>query len=108
MDDSIDLGNHFRYIQDYPQTIVYHASEQYEGVGDIIVTPIVKDFNFNDQYIIARSLGEQQLKGDTVERPFQYWIIDKHQKLNQVKPMDSLTFYTQLKNLGIELVFKGH
>lgn len=108
MDDSVDLGNHFRFIQDYPQAIVYHSTKEYKGVGDIIVAPIVKDYNFNDRYIIAKSQVEEQIKRDTIVHPIQYWIIDKKEKLDLIQPMDSASFYKRFKDLGIELSFKGH
>lgn len=104
MDDSIDMGNHFRYIQDSPKTIIYHDTEKYEGVGDIIVSPILA-YNFNDRYIIAKSSNEGSVKKDSLHSVL-YWIIDKKEELNLVQSMDSVNFYQRLKDLKIQLVFK--
>ncbi|WP_375581438.1 hypothetical protein ABWH96_10685 [Marivirga tractuosa] len=41
IDDSVDLGNQYRYIQDYPQVIIYHKNPEYEGGGINIVLPVV-------------------------------------------------------------------
>jgi len=40
MDDSIDLGNKYRYIQDYPQVIIYNTSSESKGSGVNIVPPV--------------------------------------------------------------------
>ncbi len=48
MDDSIDLGNKYRYIQDFPQTILYHKTEKYDGIGINAVPPTVLSYDFND------------------------------------------------------------
>lgn len=107
MDDSIDLGDKFRYIQDYPQTIVYHESEEYKGTGIIVVEPLVTAYSFNDRYIIARSQKEEIIKEhDSLKAPIQYWIIDKKERLNLAQPLDSSTFYIRLKALSIELAFR--
>jgi hypothetical protein len=107
MDDSINLGDKFRYIQDYPQTIIYHETEKYNGTGVNVIDPVVKNYSFNDRYIIAKSQKEEIIKkDDSLKTPIQYWIIDKKEKLNLIKPMDSAIFYQRLKDLGIELRFK--
>ena len=106
-DDSIDLGNKFRYIQDYPQTIIYHETETYTGTGLQVIDPVVKTYNFNDRYIIARSQEEDLIKrNDSLIRPIQYWIIDKKEKLDSIHSMDSVSFYQRIKDLQIELQFE--
>lgn len=104
-DDSIDLGNGYRFIQDYPQTIIYHPNEKYEGVGKNIVPPIVFDYNFNDRYIIAKSREADAATGSVVGKSQLYWIIDKTAKKIRVESMDSLIFYEQLEEMEINLVF---
>src|SRR5690606_38059031 len=91
MDDSIDLGDKFRYIQDYPQTIIYHNTKEYKGTGVNVVDPVVIAYSFDDRYIIAKSREEEIIKrNDSVEKTIRYWIIDKKEKLDSVKPMDSV------------------
>jgi hypothetical protein len=109
MDDSINLGDKYRYIQDYPQTIIYYETKSYKGIGVTVVDPIVKAYAFNDRYIIAKSQKEDFFqKGNSLKYPIQYWIIDKKEKLISVQPMDSAIFYKRLYDLGIELTFKEH
>lgn len=108
IDDSIDLGDKFRYIQDYPQTIIYHESEKYEGVGINVVAPIVSAYNFDDQYIIARSSDMQKFNPEkySSDSLVLYWIVDKKKSIDSIKPMDSIHFYKQLETLHISLRFK--
>ena len=97
-DDSIDLGNHYRYVQDYPRTIIFHQSEKYEGIGDEIVPPMVKSYNFNNRYIIAKS-------EDMDDKSTKYWIVDKALKGNKVEPLDSMGFDRKIIELKINLKF---
>lgn len=107
MDDSIDLGDKFRYIQDYPQTIIYHNTKEYKGTGVNVIDPVVIAYSFDDRYIIAKSQEEEIIKrNDSVEKPIRYWIIDKKEKPDSVKPMDSVSFYKRLRDLKIELKLK--
>lgn len=109
MDDSVDLGDKYRYIQDYPQTIIYHETEKYNGTGVNVIDPIVKNYSFNDRYIIAKSQEEEIIKRDVSSKaPIHYWIIDKKENLHLVQPMDSASFYQRLKSLNIELSFTEH
>lgn len=102
-DDSIDLGNNYRYIQDTPQTIIYHTSEKYEGVGISVIPPIVLSYDFNDKYIIAKSQEVDEMTGSKEGNPLRYWIIDKSLEGSPVEPMDSVTFFQQLEALKINL-----
>lgn len=107
MDDSIDLGSKYRYIQDYPQTIVYHRTEKYEGVGLTVIEPIVLSYDYNEKYIIAKSQEHVAIKQEgEAEKPILYWIIDKSSDPKNIKPMDSLSFYRQVEYLKIELELK--
>lgn len=102
-DDSIDLGNNYRYIQDTPQTIIYHTSEKYEGVGISVIPPIVLSYDFNDKYIITKSQEVDEMTGSKEGNPLRYWIIDKSLEGSLVEPMDSVTFFQQLEALKINL-----
>jgi len=107
MDDSIDLGNKYRYIQDYPQVVIYHTSSEYEGVGTTIVPPIVESYAFNDRYIIAKSQEVDEMTGNPEGKPTHYWIVDKTSKGASVEPMDSLTFFNKLEDMKIDLSLKN-
>lgn len=103
MDDSIDLGNKYRYVQDYPQVILYHKSPENKGGGINIVPPIVLSYKFNDRYIIAKSQEVDKMTGSEEGLPVHYWIVDKTTNGAPVEPMDSISFYQRLKDLGINL-----
>jgi len=104
MDSSVDLGNNYRYIPDYPQTVIHHE-HSYKGIGDIIVPPLVLSYAFNERYIIAKSQEVDETTGSKEGKPIRYWIIDKTTDSTLAKPMDSIAFYQQLKklNIGLEL-----
>ena len=105
-DDSIDLGNNYRYIQDTPQVIVYHKTHEYKGVGVNIVPPLVKSYAFNDRYIIAKSKEVDEMTGVEKRTPFLYWLIDKTRNGIEVEPMDSLAFYNKIIEQRIYLKLK--
>ncbi|NQW37061.1 MAG: hypothetical protein HQ471_08655 [Flavobacteriales bacterium] len=98
IDDSIDLGKKYRYIQDYPQTIIYHKTEKYNGIGLNAVPPTVLNYDFNDKFIIAKNV-------DLEKEEMNYWIIDKDKDNSDIKPLDSLTFHRTLieKKIGLRL-----
>lgn len=106
LDDSIDLGNNYRFIQDTPQTIIYHVGNKYDGTGEEVVPPIVLSYQFNDRYIIAKSQEVDEMTGSKEGKPIRYWIIDKQIKTPLIKPKDSIDFYKILNNKGIELSFE--
>ncbi len=97
-DDSIDLGSKFRYIQDYPQAIIFHRAPEYKGSGVNIVPPNVIDYKFDNIYIIAKSK-------DLEDKKMKYWIIDKRMLDKKGIALDSLTFFSQLEEKKINLKF---
>ena len=103
IDDSIDLGSKYRYIQDYPQSIIYHESSKYKGVGTEVIPPIVLSYKFNDRYIIAKSQEVDEMTGIKKALVVHYWIVDKTIDGAPVEPMDSINFYQRLKELKINL-----
>ncbi|MFV0571152.1 MAG: hypothetical protein ACK5M1_01815 [Xanthomarina gelatinilytica] len=105
-DDSIDLGNNYRFIQDTPQTIIYHSGDKYEGTGEEIIPPIVLSYQFNDRYIIAKSQEVDEMTGSKEGKPIRYWIIDKQIKAPLIKPRDSTDFYKTLEIKDIGLRFE--
>lgn len=103
MDDSIDLGSKYRYIQDYPQAIIYHKTPEYEGGGINIVPPLVLSYKFNDRYIIVKSQEIDEMTGSKEGKPIRYWVVDKTTDGAPGQPMDSTSFYQRLKELEINL-----
>lgn len=106
-DDTINLGGKYKYIQEYPQAIIYQSSKEHNGTGPIVVTPVVRDYKFNSRYIIAKSQVYDNLinRDSALRQPYSYWIIDKKDTLASVQPMDSMGFYQRLKDLNIPLHF---
>ena len=88
MDDSIDLGNDYRYIQDYPQTIVLGERKE-------IVMPIVLRYDYDEYYIIAKTKDLET--NDTL-----FWIVNKKSNLiNNYSEFED--FNEELHNKGITL-----
>lgn len=58
VDDSVDLGNSYRYIQSNPRTIINNRGSQNKDMGQIVVGPHVVEYKFDDTYIIAKTQNE--------------------------------------------------
>ena len=84
IDDSIDLGHQYRYIQDYPHSIIYHNTKEYKGVGAVVI-PHVSKYDFDEKFIIAKS-----------------WIIDKNKHQAYQFDSDSV-FKVYLHQLNISI-----
>lgn len=106
-DDTINLGGKYRYIQEYPQAIIYQPSEEHNGTGPFIVEPVVRAYKFNDRYIFAKSQEFDNLmnRDSALVKPYSYWIVDKKDTMTSVQPMDSVNFYKKLKALRVNLTF---
>ncbi|MGB3586957.1 MAG: hypothetical protein WBA23_10475 [Tunicatimonas sp.] len=99
MDDSIDLGKNFRYIQDYPQGIIYQISDDHIGSGPEAIPAVVVDYAYDDSWIIA-------INKDMEDQQKRYWIVDKNENYQKIAPLDSLTFYENIDSWNIELRLK--
>ena len=72
MDDIIDLGNNYVYIQDTPKTILYRGSE---GLRKVIIPPTVLSYKFDEQYIIAKLHKVHELTGQRVDLFFTLFTL---------------------------------
>lgn len=106
MDDSIDLGDNYRLIQDNPKVIIYNTNLTSKSSGVNIVPPVVLSYDFDDKYIIAKSQEVDEMTGSKEGKPLRYWIIDKSLKGQEVEPLDSVDFYNNLKLLKVHLQLK--
>lgn len=106
MDDSIDLGDNYRFIQDNPKVIIYNTNLTSKSSGVNIVPPVVLSYDFDDKYIIAKSQEVDEMTGSKEGKPLRYWIIDKSLKGQEVEPLDSVDFYNNLKLLKVHLQLK--
>ena len=98
IDDSIDLGHQYRYIQDYPHSIIYHNTKEYKGVGAVVI-PHVSKYDFDEKFIIAKSVDEVGY-GRTTDTF--YWIIDKNKHQAYQFDSDSV-FKVYLHQLNISI-----
>ncbi len=103
MDDSIDLGGNYRYIQDTPQSIIFHEADSYEGTGVIVVPYCILSYSYNDKFIIAKTQEVEENSGRKIENSFQYWIVNKELKESNVKLLDFESFNRKLIELNIDL-----
>jgi len=105
IEGSIELGNQYRYVQDFPQAIIYHPTTAYQGGGIYIIPPLVTAYAFNDRYIIVKSNEIDIETGRNKGIPIQYWIVDKQGQGQSVEPLDSIGFEQTRRDLNIQLQF---
>ncbi|NDV58063.1 hypothetical protein [Bacteroides sp. 519] len=97
MDDSVNLGDKYLYIQDYPQAIISYETDEYKGIGHFVVPPIIIDYNFNNEFIIA-------ITKDLEVNDIIYWIVDKKTQIVE-QFSDRLDFYHTLNEKNVDLGF---
>ena len=100
IDDSVDLGHQYRYIQDYPYSIIYHETKEYKD-GGVEVIPHVSTYKFDENFIIAKSVDEVGY-GRTTDTSF--WIIDKNKHQTYQYDSDSI-FKVNLHQMNISITF---
>ncbi len=64
--------------------------------GKTIVPAEVLRYNFDENYIISETKGNENGK-------FQYWVINKKKISDSIYPIDSLSFKRKIDSLGIKL-----
>lgn len=100
--DNIEiLGNRFYYLGDGNESqILYDPTENVDyKFGITVIPPEVIKYNFNDQYIIAKTL-------DSLDSKRNYWLVDKTKDFSSLMPLDSINFYRKLDSLAITLKLK--
>jgi len=98
-DDVSDLGSNYYFLPDGKMsTICFNLGKEGEDRKGIeLVDPKVIDYAFNENFIIAKSIGIYDKKAS-------FWIIDKNQTIEEnVSQYDSIKFYQELVNKGIKL-----
>ena len=86
--------------------MIYNNIPNSKGSGKIIVPPIVKEFAYNERYIIAKSIEVDEFTGKPQSEDYKYWVIDKFGEEEFNNPMDSITFVKILKSKNINLTLK--
>jgi len=101
----VDLGEGFKYIDEYPNAIIFSKSKESPGSGENVVDPIVMAYCVNEKFIYAISKDEPPIATNNAKfyGNIHYWIIDKktHRKSNEV---DSTFFYLSIKEAKLELI----
>ena len=95
IDDSIDFGDKYRYVQDSPSALIYHNTKEYKGSGGIVVPGFILKYNYDHDYIILQNLSWETK--DTL-----YWIVDKPTQ-DKESFKDSTAFISALESKGIEM-----
>ena len=92
-----NLGSGYFYIGDGQESQILSGDEK-KNSGITIIPQEVIEYNFDNRYIIAKSIENRNLQ--------QYWIVDK-QSHESVSPLDSLSFAKEIKRLKIDLKLKS-
>ena len=92
-----NLGNNYYFLADAneSQILLNLKPSQRSKVGRTIVPAEVIEYNFNELYIIAKSV-------DNRNKAEFYWIVNKHAKEN-VQPSNFKDFTRNLRALKIDL-----
>ncbi len=102
LDDSVDLGNNYRYIQSNPKTIINNSGSKYKDQGEVVVGPHVVAYKFNETYIIAKTQNGFYVS-DSV-KVFKFWLVNK--ETGRVSEMENENaLYMKLNELKIDLKF---
>lgn len=101
MDDSVDFGQGYKYIQDYPQCIVWENPSFLRAPQDIILEGFVTKVAYDTHFLLLQTRGVdwRQVNADTT---YTYWIIEKStRKISSYKTRMDLEIARNY--LGIEL-----
>ncbi len=94
-----DLGNGYFYVGDgHESQILFNKNrKKNESSGLIVTEPEVIEYNYDDNYIIAKSLREKREL---------YWLIDKELPADSVSPMTEDEYEKELREKRIVLKLK--
>lgn len=99
--DNIDiLGEGYYYLGDSNESQILlddNKNQTYKS-GITIIPPEVIEYNFNNNFIIAKTLEVADNK-----KNYNYWIVDKRRKNDSFKPFDSVSFFKEINNLHLNI-----
>ncbi|MBF9255817.1 hypothetical protein I2I11_21135 [Pontibacter sp. 172403-2] len=95
-DNIEELGSNYYYMGDGRESQILLSRNEKRGGGQTIVPEEVTHYDFNSEYIIARSIQ------DRYSKEIKFWIIDKRQG-TQPLPLDSIEFNKELEKLNLDL-----
>ena len=94
-----DLGNQYFYVGAGNESQILLGDEK-KNIGITIIPQEVIEYNFEDWYIIAKSVS----KSDNSKNPI-FWLVDKKSK-DSIFSFDSVTFIRKVDNLGLNIKLK--
>ena len=95
-----ELGQNYYYLGDAneSQILLNLRPKANKRVGQTIIPAEVIKYNFNQDFIIAKTM--QSVDG---KKSFEYWIVDKRLKNDSLKASDSLTFFKEIEKVNLKL-----
>jgi len=101
-DNIQELGNDYYYLGDGKESkiLLNLKPNNKHRVGRIIVPQKIVQYNFDENYIIAKNIDQNSSVG-------LYWIIDKSKSDNSIHSLDSISFMQLKKDLNILLTLKN-
>jgi hypothetical protein len=102
-DNIEELGNNYYYLGDSneSQILLNLKPENKSKFGKTIIPPEVIEYNFNNDFIIAKTL--EMIDNN---KNYKYWIVDKQRNKDSIEPLDSINFFKALDNLNLNIKFK--
>ena len=103
-DNIQELGSNYYYLGDAneSQILINLKPKSKDKFGKTVISPEVVEYNFNDNYIIAKSI--EVIDNKTIDK---FWLIDKRKKNDSISPMDSIKFSHQLDSLKLNIKLKN-
>ncbi len=98
-DSIIELGNNYYFVADGNESEILLNISKSSGhkVGRIITGKEVVEYNFDEKYIIAKSIN------DGVEK---FWFIEKQIDLDSIRSLSLNDFYSKIEEMNIEMPLK--
>lgn len=92
--DIVELGQNYYYLADgkESQVLLNLKPDSNHKFGKTIISSEVIQYNFNDNYIIAKN---KDLNGEE-----KFWIIYKQNELIDI--LDSISFYKKIEELNLK------
>jgi hypothetical protein len=94
------LGANYYYKGDgnESQILLNLNQENSSGFGKTIIPPEVVQYNFDSNYIIAKTL-----KSMDGEKSYRYWVVDKREANDSLYSIDSINFFKKIDILKLQI-----
>ncbi len=94
-----DLGDNYFYLGAANESQILLGDEK-KNIGITIVPQEVIAFNFDNRFIIAKSVAK--INNINVHK---FWVVDKKRK-DSIVSLDSISFNKKIENLGLKIRLK--